>query len=414
MFNLRSLLVPAAIVAAGFAGSLAANAQVSPCYTLESLQGTFATIGTYGNSVAVAFSIRTLDAFGNMPTSAPFLINLPLAGSPTGARTFITGANKATYAINCNGTGVVTRVATLTDGTTIPAFDDFLVTEGILQNGKLVATAISDAQRIPSPLVPSASFLTRKYARLPDSRTAGCYTRESLQGSYGVLVNYGMNDALGLQQETLDGKGNLSRTGVLNQPTVGSTTGARTVGNVTSTGTYTVNCNGIGTIDRVVTRPDGTKAIASDDFVITGAIEKDGKLFATRIFDMQREPSVILPGGVFLTRTHTLRPAQTEVGPVTPPQSLQTVAVAGPKNLTETALSITLDGTKSTSADGKPLAYSWTMAAGGPVAVILGGATATPSVQFSQGRGGYTFVLTVTDSTGATASDTVTVQYRGI
>ena len=70
------------------------------------------------------------------------------------------------------------------------------------------------------------------------------YTLESLQGAYGVVNSYGAGVALGLQVESLDGNGNLTRTGVLNQPTAGSTTGARTVGTVTSTGTYTVNCDG--------------------------------------------------------------------------------------------------------------------------------------------------------------------------
>jgi hypothetical protein len=81
--------------------------------------------------------------------------------------------------------------------------------------------------------------------------------------------------------------------------------------------------------------------------------------------------------------------------------------------LTATSRSISLDGTASTSADGKALTYFWTMAQGSPVGSILGGSTATPTVQFSQGRGIYTFLLTVTDSTGATAQDTLTVDYRG-
>jgi hypothetical protein len=139
--------------------------------------------------------------------------------------------------------------------------------------------------------------------------TTCAYTVASLQGSYAVLVNYGASVAIGLQTEVLDGKGNLTRTGVLNQPTVGSTTGARTIGTVTSTGTYTVNCNGAGTITRVVTKPDGTTAQAVDDFVITEAVKVVGRLaVAMTIVDSQRDPSVILPGGVFVTRVHTRLP----------------------------------------------------------------------------------------------------------
>ena len=52
------------------------------------------------------------------------------------------------------------------------------------------------------------------------------------------------------------------------------------------------------------------------------------------------------------------------------------------------------------------------MAQGSPVAAILEANTSTPVVQFSQGRGVYTFVLTVTYSTGATARDAVTIDYQ--
>jgi len=140
-----------------------------------------------------------------------------------------------------------------------------------------------------------------------------CYTLASLQGSYAVIVNYGANVALGLQAQYLDGAGNLTRTRVLNQPTAGSTTGARTVGTVSATGTYTVNCDGTGTITRIVTRPDGTTAPAVDDFIVTGATlgflgSRGWQFTATTIVDAQRDPSVILPGGVFETRVHTRLP----------------------------------------------------------------------------------------------------------
>jgi hypothetical protein len=153
-----------------------------------------------------------------------------------------------------------------------------------------------------------------------NAQDPGCqYNLASLQGSYAVIVNYGANVALGLRIESLDGKGNLTSTGVLNQPTPGSTTGERTVGTVLSTGTYTVNCDGTGVITRTVTRPDGTKAFAVDDFVITRAIaSRSGRdwplprTIATTIVDAQRTPSVILSGGVFVTRVHTRLPDDEE------------------------------------------------------------------------------------------------------
>ena len=93
-----------------------------------------------------------------------------------------------------------------------------------LRVSEACATNIEDVQRVPSGLIPGGLFLTRKYTRRPDSQTAGCYTLESLQGSYGVVVNYDVNLAMGLQPEYLDGLGNLWRTGINNQPLTGSTT----------------------------------------------------------------------------------------------------------------------------------------------------------------------------------------------
>jgi phospholipase C len=86
-----------------------------------------------------------------------------------------------------------------------------------------------------------------------------------------------------------------------------------------------------------------------------------------------------------------------------------TKAVANPKNLLTSVISVTLDGTKSISATPQPLTYSWTAAPNTPATQITGGTTATPNVYLLGGPGVYTFILTVTDSTGATATDTATV-----
>ena len=166
-----------------------------------------------------------------------------------------------------------------------------------------------------SVFVPAAFILMSVVGMSPAMAASptACYTLASLQGSYAVIVNYGANVALGLQSQYLDGTGNVTRTGVLNQPVVGSTTGDRTVAPVSAKGTYTVNCDGTGTMTRLVTRPDGTSASAVDDFIVTAAtLTLNGangwQFVATTIVDAQRDPSVILPGGVFVTRVHTRLP----------------------------------------------------------------------------------------------------------
>jgi len=89
-----------------------------------------------------------------------------------------------------------------------------------------------------------------------------------------------------------------------------------------------------------------------------------------------------------------------------------TAAVANPKNATVTSTQLQLDGTASTSVDGKPLTYQWTLAAGSLPAAIQNANTATPTVQFGLGKGAYAFTLTVTDSTGNTASDTAVINFQ--
>jgi hypothetical protein len=91
----------------------------------------------------------------------------------------------------------------------------------------------------------------------------------------------------------------------------------------------------------------------------------------------------------------------------------KTTAVAGPKNATALSREVRLDGSKSISSDGKPLTYQWTVPQGSPAAGIIGGNTATPSVQFSQRFVLYTFQLTVTDSTGKSSTDLATVNFQG-
>jgi hypothetical protein len=153
-------------------------------------------------------------------------------------------------------------------------------------------------------LVISISFLGVSAA---NAQTPRCYTLASLQGDYAVVANYGANVAISLGVRSYDGNGNLTGTFLINEPTAGSTTGARTIVTGTQTGTYTVNCNGTGQTKRILTTSTGITATQVDDFVITGAIVQNG-LIATSIADADEVPSAIVPGGIFLSRTLTRLP----------------------------------------------------------------------------------------------------------
>jgi hypothetical protein len=105
---------------------------------------------------------------------------------------------------------------------------------------------------------------------------------------------------------------NLSGTFIINEPTAGSTTGARTIVTGTQVGTYTVNCNGTGQFMRTLTQANGTVTNTVDDFIITAAVRvyngSDFILLATGITDAQQVPSTIIPGGIFLYRVHARLP----------------------------------------------------------------------------------------------------------
>ena len=74
-----------------------------------------------------------------------------------------------------------------------------------------------------------------------------------------------------------------------------------------------MNCDGTGTFTRVVTQASGTTSTVVDDFAITGAVVKGGRLIATTIVSAQQTPSVVVPGGIFVTFVHTRLPDR--VGP---------------------------------------------------------------------------------------------------
>ena len=140
------------------------------CYTLASLQGSYAIIGHYGDHLAIALTEGQFDGKGNFKST--FIVNEPDPTSATGARKIVTGSQTGTYTINCDGTGVLARLVKLSNGETGTVVSDLIITKAVRSrpdtDGLLIGTALEDAQRTPSFIVPGGVFLTRTYTRLPD------------------------------------------------------------------------------------------------------------------------------------------------------------------------------------------------------------------------------------------------------
>jgi hypothetical protein len=156
---------------------------------------------------------------------------------------------------------------------------------------------------VPVALV-SLGLLGMSAAQADDTH---CYTNASIKGSYALVTSYSV-DALALGLRYFDGEGNMTGTFTLNEPVAGSPTGAREIVTGTQVGTYTVNCDGTGTITRTLTSSTGVVSQAMDNFLITKATRRDGHLLATALEDMQQTPSALVPGGTFVFRSYTRRP----------------------------------------------------------------------------------------------------------
>jgi hypothetical protein len=166
---LSNKLSVTALVFSAFLSVSAAKGDTQ-CYTAASVKGTYAVVATYGANVALALALRHFDGAGNL--TGTFTLNEPTPGSTTGARTIITCTQVGTYTVNCDGTGVIMRTVTASNGVVSHQMDDFVITRAkVRDGGEFVATALEDAQRTPSAIVAGGIFLIRSYTRLPDSES---------------------------------------------------------------------------------------------------------------------------------------------------------------------------------------------------------------------------------------------------
>jgi len=171
MFNTKELFIGLALVLVVVPRASAAQREDNDdCYTVASVQGSWAVVTTFGANFAKALGTRTVDRSGAFTGTA--LINAPANTTSPGAVSFLswTGARTIThvtqqgyFTVNCDGTGTVTRIL---NGTT-QQIDDFVITRGVVEHGRLIATEIQDLQEVPSAATQGSFFVTRVHTRQP-------------------------------------------------------------------------------------------------------------------------------------------------------------------------------------------------------------------------------------------------------
>ena len=120
------------------------------------------------------------------------------------------------------------------------------------------------------------------------------YNLASFHGDYAVVGAGGSNVAALLGTLTADGHGGVSGSALANLP--GPT--ARTLVQITYSGTYSVNPDGTGLMTLTVTLPSGRTAAGTLDLLITESRNTRDQSIAIKISGMQRELVSSLSGGL--------------------------------------------------------------------------------------------------------------------
>ena len=144
--------------------------------------------------------------------------------------------------------------------------------------------------------------------------------------------------------------------------------------------------------------------------LVSNPVINGGSTYEFPVKTAQVAPTIIAALGLNPQALDGVQKEGTEVLPGLGLDSAPSVVIAPvPADLVSS--SIQLDASHSTDANGLPLSFLWSNPTHN--AGMTGANTATPTVQFAGGRGQYSFSVLVTNSQGASASKTVSVNYFG-
>lgn len=129
-------------------------------YTLASVEGDYAIVGTYAGGIAGQLGVSKTDRNGNVEGSA--LVNIP-GGNNT--RQVVPISWTGTETVNEDGTGTVELFVILPNSTQRQTLD-IVITKAIVIDGVKKATEMRTMQRLPSGL--TGQFVTDVLTRRPE------------------------------------------------------------------------------------------------------------------------------------------------------------------------------------------------------------------------------------------------------
>ena len=162
------LLLLTSVIRPGFSRALAGQDRNDGSpehrgYSVESVNGSYAFIGTYAGLVASSFGVVTFNGAGRVKGS--LMVNQP---NPDGSRSIVNVGIAGTYSVNPDGTGTNSLVVTLPDGHTANVTEDLVIRKAEVDRGVLTATSIFEAQEQPSVVLSGDVYVTHTYTRRPD------------------------------------------------------------------------------------------------------------------------------------------------------------------------------------------------------------------------------------------------------